>query len=101
VNVPGINEERYPIINTAIRQLAEGGTNSLSNLTLTPSATTTIVSDPLATADSHIALCPLTANAAAALATTYVSARSKGTFTLTHANTATVDRTFVYRISRT
>jgi hypothetical protein len=79
VNVPGLNEERYPIINTAIRQLAEGSSNALSQVTLTPSATSTVVSD---------------------LATTYVSARTKGSFTLTHANAATANRTFSYRISR-
>jgi hypothetical protein len=100
VNVPGLNEERYPIINTAIRQLAEGSSNALSQVTLTPSATSTVVSDLLATVDSHVDLCPLTANAAAALATTYVSARTKGSFTLTHANAATANRTFSYRISR-
>lgn len=100
MNIPGINEERYPIINTAIRQLAEGSCNALSEVTLTASATTTVVSNVLATTNSHVDLCPLTANAAAALATTYVSARAKGSFTLTHANAATVDRRFSYRISR-
>lgn len=101
MNVPGINEERHPIINTAIRQMAEGSCNCLSQVTLAVSATSTVVVDPLATAESHIALCPLTANAAAALATTYVSARARGSFTLSHSNAALVDRTFSYRISRT
>jgi len=100
MNVPGLNEQRPPIINTAIRQLAEGGSNSLSQVTLRNGFTTTVVSDPLATAESHIALCPLSANAAAAIPTTYVSSRGNGTFTLTHANAATTDRTFSYRISR-
>lgn len=100
MNVPGLSEERLQILTTAIRQLAEGSTNSLSSVTLRPSFTTTVVTDVLATVDSHIDLCPLTANAAAALANTYVSSRLKGSFTLTHGNTATTDRTFSYRISR-
>jgi hypothetical protein len=100
MRVPGLNEGNLSVINQAIRALAEGASNSLSQVTLTPSVTTTIVSDPLATAESHVALCPLTANAAAAIPTTYVSARTQGTFTLTHASAATVDRTFSYRISR-
>lgn len=101
MNVPGLNETRLAILTQAIRELAVGASNSLSEVTLTPSATTTVVSNSLATSQSHIALCPLTANAAAALPTTYVSARGQGTFTLTHASAATVDRTFSYRISRT
>jgi hypothetical protein len=100
VNVPGLNEDRPQIISTAIRQLAEGSSNTLSQVTLTPSVTNTVVVDVLATIDSHVDLCPLSANAAAALATTYVSARAKGSFTLTHANAVSGDRTFSYRISR-
>jgi hypothetical protein len=43
-----------------------------------------------------ILLSPTTANAAAALATTYVSAVTQGSFTLTHANNAQTDKTFGY-----
>jgi hypothetical protein len=43
-----------------------------------------------------VLLMPKTANAAAALASTYVTATAPGTFTLTHANTASTDRTFGY-----
>jgi hypothetical protein len=101
MNIPGLNETRLAIINQAIRELAAGASNSVSQVTLRPSLTTTVVSDPLATVESHIDLCPLTANAAAAQATTYVSSRGRGTFTLTHASAASTDRTFSYRISRT
>jgi len=101
MNIPGLNETRLAIIVQAIRELAAGASNSLGSVTLTPSTTTTVVSDRLAVSGSHVALCPLTANAAAALTTTYVSARGQGSFTLTHANAATADRTFSYRISRT
>jgi hypothetical protein len=101
MNVPGLNETRLAILAQAIRELAEGASNSVSTVTLRTSATTTVVSNALASTGSHIDLCPLTANAAAAQATTYVSARARGSFTLTHASAATVDRTFSYRISRT
>jgi hypothetical protein len=101
VNVPGLNETKLPVINQAIRELATGASNSLSQVTLRASLTTTVVSDPLAAPESHVDLCPLTANAAAAQATTYVSARARGSFTLTHASAASTDRTFSYRISRT
>jgi hypothetical protein len=101
MNIPGLNETRLAIINQAIRELATGASNSLSQVTLTAFATTTVVNDPLAAPESHIDLCPLTANAAAAQATTYVSARARGSFTLTHASGASADRTFSYRISRT
>lgn len=101
MNVPGLNENRLAVINQAIRELAAGASNSLSSVTLTPGTTTTVVNNRLASATSHIDLTPMTANAAAALATTYVSARTQGAFTLTHANAVSADRTFSYRISRT
>jgi hypothetical protein len=101
MNIPGLNETKLPVLSQAIRELAAGASNSVSTVTLTPSSTTTVVSDPLATAQSHVDLCPLTLNAAAALSTTYVSSRGQGAFTLTHASAASVDRTFSYRISRT
>ena len=39
-----------------------------------------------------------TANAAAAIATTYVSARGNGTVTLTHTNDAQTDKIFTYLV---
>lgn len=42
---------------------------------------------------------PTTANAAAEIATMYVSSRGNGTFTLAHSNAATGDRTYVYAIT--
>ena len=101
MNIPGLNETRLAVLSQAIRELAAGASNSVSQVTLTPSSTTTVVSDPLAAPDSHIDLSPITANAAAALGTTYVSSRGPGAFALTHTSSAAVDRTFTYRISRT
>jgi hypothetical protein len=45
MNIPGLNETRLAIINQAIRELATGASNSLSQVTLTAFVTTTVVND--------------------------------------------------------
>jgi hypothetical protein len=92
-------EERDPKrFNDAIRQLVEGRMNATSFVTLTPAATLTVVDWPNCSVDSHILLMPRTANAAAALATTYIAVADivQGSFTITHANNAQVDRIFSF-----
>ncbi len=78
----------------AVALLAQGRSNAIGTVTLTAAATTTTVTSTVLSGDARILLTPTTANAAAALATTYVSANADGSFTLTHANNAQVDRTF-------
>jgi hypothetical protein len=80
----------------AIQALYNGRSNASGTFTLTAGATSTTVSAPNCSAQSAVFLSPKTANAAAALATSYISAVGNKTFTITHANTATVDRTFFY-----
>lgn len=80
----------------AINQLAQGRSNAVGTVTLTPSATSTVVSAETIGNDSRVQLTPTTANAAAAMATSYVSAVGIKTFTITHANNAQVDRTFYW-----
>ena len=67
-------------------------------VTLTPGATTTVVMDPTVTPDTVFIFDPLTATAAAELAagTLYVleADRLLGSFTITHANAGTTDRSF-------
>lgn len=99
MRVPGINERDPQIINAAIRQLAEGGSNAIGTVVLAAGQTTTTVDAPQATANAHIALTPMTANAAAENA--YIAGRSKGQFIIGHANAATTDRSFMYLISWT
>ncbi len=85
----------------AVRRLATGKMSVVGELTLTPGAAATTIDDDVAiyaTEASAILLCPLTANAAAAQATTYVLARANGSFTLAHANNAQTDRTFAFAI---
>lgn len=92
---PNDAQHRF-VLATAINELLKGRANNVGQFTLTPSSTTTVVADNLFNSDMVPLLIPTTANAAAALAGLYVSARDKGSFTLTHANTASADRTFLY-----
>ena len=81
-----------------INSLLLGKTNNVSSVTLTANSATTTVTDPRLTYASFIGLMPATANAAVATANVYVSARGDGTATLTHANNAQADRTFILLI---
>lgn len=80
----------------AIQQLLAGRSNAAGTLTLAPGATSTVVSPPNCAPGCAVFLSAKTANAAAALATTFVSAVGKQSFTLTHANNAQTDRSFFY-----
>lgn len=76
--------------------LLDGKLRVTGEFTLTAGATTTVVNDNKFESEMLPVLTPLTANAAAALGTTYVSARTQGSFTITHANNAQTDRSFGY-----
>ena len=76
------------------QQLAQGRSNAVGVCTLRASQTTTTVTAQNCGADSKVFLSPTTANAAAALATTYVSLVSTGSFVLTHASNVQADKTF-------
>jgi hypothetical protein len=83
-------------IRDAVRQLVRGRSNATGTVTLTPGATTTVVSAPFnVSARSRVGMSPTTANAAAALTTTFWVA-GNGSFTITHANNAQADRTFIW-----
>jgi hypothetical protein len=83
-----------------VNRLNQGKLSCTGTLTLTAGQTTTVVSDARAGAGSIVLLMPLTASAAAEIGggTTFVSARTKGAFTLTHAMGAAADRTFGYAV---
>jgi hypothetical protein len=83
------------------RQLARGVANALNgktnntgSVTLTASATSTTLTDPRIGAASIILFMPTTSTAATAAAALYVSARTRGSATLTHASNAAVNQTF-------
>ena len=83
-------------IASSIKRIVEGRTDNYGSVTLTANDTTTTVTNQWASENSTIVLSPRTANAAAAVATTYVSSKLNGSFVLTHANNAQTDKTFDY-----
>lgn len=86
-------------VHQAIRDLIEGRSNGTGTVTLMPSTTSTVVSKPTINGNSRVFLEPMTANAAAARATTYTAiVAGGGSFVITHANAATSDRTFAYLV---
>lgn len=82
----------------AINLIIDGRSNAIGDVTLTASQSSTVVTDLRVGTDSRIFLMPTTANAAAALATSYIDVVGKQTFTIKHANNAQTDRTFKYSI---
>ena len=85
----------------AIRELIRGRSNAVDTVTLTANVTSTAYTGPNVNENAEVFLFPRTANAAAALATTYASiSRIAGvnTVTITHANAASTDRTFAITI---
>lgn len=69
-------------------------------VTLTANAASTTVVHSSINADVVISLMPTTANAAAALGTTYI-VPAKGQFVINHANNAQVDKTFAWAVAGT
>lgn len=80
----------------SINGLIDGKQDVAGECTLTASATSTVVTDNRFESTMVPHFTPTTANAAGALAGMYVSARTNGSFTLTHANTGATDKTFLY-----
>ncbi len=80
----------------AVRQLTEGRSNATGTVTLTANAATTTVSAPNCGPGSAVFLFPQTANAAAAVATTFVLVTNvtAAQFIVSHANNAQTDKTF-------
>ena len=98
--VPGITETDLKKIVLAVQQLAAGRSNAVGAVTLATGSATTLVADKNCAAGSTPLFTPTTANAATELGngTMYVSAVANGSFTITHANSATTGRTFLYAI---
>lgn len=97
---PGLAETDLRRIVLAIQQLAAGRSNAVGSVTLATGSSTTTVPTPNCAAGSTPILTPATANAASELGngTMYVSAVANGSFTITHTNSATTGRTFLYAI---
>ncbi len=93
---PHVNETSLPRIVQAVRELFQGRSNAVGAVTLATGTTTTTVTAANVSLSSKPILQARTANAAAAVATTYVSAVTQGAFTITHANNAQTDRNFFW-----
>lgn len=102
VYLPGVTETDLKKIVIAIQQLGAGRSNAVGSVTLTTGAATTVVTTlpGLCSTGSTPILTPTTANAAAEVGngTMYVSSVGLNTFTVTHANSATTGRTFLWAV---
>lgn len=98
--VPSRDEKDLSKFALSLQELASGRSNAVGSVTLTTSTTTTAVTNSNCAAGSTIIVTPTTANAAAEIGngTMYVSAVANGSFTITHASSATTGRTFLYAI---
>ena len=86
-------------IASVLNGVLSGKMNNTSTVTLAANAATTTLTDSRIGANSVISLMPTTANAAAALATTYFDTFADGSCVINHANNAQADKTFSLTIT--
>ena len=93
-----LSEDRLPLIVQRLLDALQGRSLAIGDVTLTAGATETTVTAPWISVYDAIVLMPATANAAAALATTYIpiATVTRGQFVIKHANNAQTDRTFFW-----
>jgi len=101
--VPSTQEKDLSKVILAIQQLAAGRSNATGTVTLATGSATTVVTPTqsgLIAPGSNIHLEATTAAAAAERASgnLYVSTVAKDTFTITHTNSATAGRTFMWSV---
>jgi hypothetical protein len=78
-----------------VNLLIDGRINSVGEVTLSTATTTTVVSSYYANVNSKVLLMPQTANAAAAVATTWVTPAARS-LTFNHASSTATDLSFGY-----
>lgn len=95
-----LKQTNQDVINQAIQQLQQGRDNASGVVQLRAGNTTTPVASPNCSNTSCVLMFPATADAAAAVPTTYVlqSNVQNGQFTISHVNAASTDRYFYWRI---
>jgi hypothetical protein len=81
--------------------LMRGEQNNVGSFALKTGATSTVVSFVNCAPGKTVSISPQTANAAAALPTTYIPASTivAGSFTVMHANAASADRIFSFEVT--
>ena len=96
LRVPGRFGQNLPALQAALEQVAQGRMNCTGTFTLATGTTSTTVDAQTVAPGTIIVLMPQSADAAAALGTTYIAPSdvSQGSFVVTHANAASADRTF-------
>lgn len=82
------------VVNNALA----GKLNVLGEITLDPNAAATTLTDPLITQASFIGLMPMSANAAAAMASLAFAPSATGSVVISHEDNNQTDRTFRYAI---
>lgn len=95
--IPPLTATSLRLALEAIRNIFLLRLDAVGELTLTPNVASTAVADIRVTVNSAVVLTPVTASAATELGngTAYVTVANES-FTVTHANNATADRTFRY-----
>ncbi len=101
--VPSINETDLKKIILSLQELAAGRSNATGTVTLATSSATTVIAPTqsgMISPSSNVHLTPTTANAAVEFASgaMYVSTVAKDTFTITHTNSTTTSRSFMWSI---
>lgn len=79
----------------AIAGVLQGKINVTQTVTLTASATSTVVQDPRIGANSALLWSPLTASAAANSASIWVGSRGQGVATLNHSSNPAADMSYI------
>lgn len=98
VKLENANErEHRREIATKLNLALQGRLNITGTVTLVNGTTSTVITNPNIWSGTVIALTPLSSAAATAHGSVYISARSAGTLTLTHANPG-ADSLFAYTI---
>lgn len=95
--MPNEGQHRREIART-LNLAMKGQTNNSMSVTLDPSVAATVVTDARISLQTCLILQPTTANAAAAIPTTYAVCEA-GLATIHHANNAQTDRIFTVSIS--
>ena len=98
---PGLPRNARPEqIVDALNQLLRGKLNVTTSFTLAASVGTTTITDARIGPTSGIDWTPTSAHAAAEIAAggMYLSAQTKGSATIAHANNAQTDRTFLLKV---
>lgn len=98
ITLPTYDDKDTTRLVTAVNQIAKGRSLAVGTVTLSAGATSTAVNFENCSSESQVFLTPRTANAAGALATTYISSVSNKSFTIAHSSSGTTDRTFGFEV---